>query len=87
MFNIGHKIPGVSIPEHVSRKMISDQLNALVKNTPDVIPFDYKPNLALMKQYGFENYEEDAAAFTEAPPATVSLTIMPPQAISLPVKK
>ena len=59
MFNVGHKIPGATIPEYTARKLISEQLNALVKQTKDVIPLDYKPNLALMKQYGFENYEED----------------------------
>lgn len=69
MFNVGDKKAGVTIPEHVSRKLISDQLTALVKNTPDVVPFDYKPNLALMDQYGFENYEEDGVSEQEVPAA------------------
>lgn len=65
MFNVGHRLPNMQIPEYKSRKIISDQLNALVKQTPDVVPFDYKPNLALMEQYGFENYEEDNLSPTE----------------------
>lgn len=59
MFNVGHKLPDAMIPEYTSRKLISAQLYLLVKQTPDVIPLDYKPNLDLMEQYGFENYEED----------------------------
>ena len=58
------------------RKIISEQLNALVEATAktfEVIPLAYKSNAALFKQYGFENYDEDLAEGPKPPPIRFSL--------------
>jgi hypothetical protein len=53
------------------RKIIAEQLDLLIKKTPDVVNLDYKSNATLFKQYGFENYDDEADADPSAAPGVV----------------
>ena len=91
MFNVGAKQQGNIVSEHQARKIISEKLATLVKETKDVVAFPYKPNLALMDQYGFENYDEDLVEGPSelAPPPVISasLSAKPPSTVVLSAKK
>lgn len=67
MFNVVLAAPGSS-SENRARKIISERLTQLVKQTPGVIPFNYKSNLGQFDQLGFEEYDEDKPIEVVTPP-------------------
>lgn len=68
MFNVELAAPGTS-SENRARKIISQKLTDLVKQTPNVVAFDYQTTTGKFDQLGFEEYDEEASEEPSVGPA------------------